>query len=292
MMRPAITNTAERAKRERLEDARNELTEEHLNPLYSRSDRRRPPRDRRASARASYTELYRNVRLPARRARRAVPRVPRLDRAAVGGGRRQTSSAARLGVGLGEAQRWDVGPRLPRRRVGRRIPRRPHAARARGDARRPRRRPALAENVQLDLEDRPNKTPRAFCVPIEVPGRVMLVIKPNGGPDDWHALFHEAGHTEHYAHTSRVAVGGGEAPRRQRRHRGLGDADRAPRHRPGLAQRRLDFPRPNEFGAEGAVQLLWLVRRYCAKLLYEIELHAGVDVRRLRHRYAELLTAR
>ena len=23
-----------------------------------------------------------------------------------------------------------------------------------------------------------------------------------GGPDDWRALFHEAGHTEHYAHTS------------------------------------------------------------------------------------------
>ena len=30
----------------------------------------------------------------------------------------------------------------------------------------------------------------------------MLVIKPQGGPDDWRALFHEAGHTEHFAHTS------------------------------------------------------------------------------------------
>ena len=58
------------------------------------------------------------------------------------------------------------------------------------------------QNVELDLEDRPNKSPRAFCVPIEVPGRVVLVIKPQGGPDDWRALFHEAGHTEHFAHTS------------------------------------------------------------------------------------------
>ena len=57
-------------------------------------------------------------------------------------------------------------------------------------------------NVELDLEDRPNKTPRAFCVPIEIPDRVVLVIKPQGGPDDWRALFHEAGHTEHFAHTS------------------------------------------------------------------------------------------
>ena len=58
------------------------------------------------------------------------------------------------------------------------------------------------KNVELDLEDRPNKTPRAFCVPIEIPERVILVIKPQGGPDDWRALFHEAGHTEHFAHTS------------------------------------------------------------------------------------------
>jgi hypothetical protein len=53
----------------------------------------------------------------------------------------------------------------------------------------------------------PNKSPRAFCAPIEVPGQVMLVIQPIGGPDDWRALFHEAGHTEHFAtHVARLSV--------------------------------------------------------------------------------------
>ena len=37
----------------------------------------------------------------------------------------------------------------------------------------------------------------------------------------------------------------------------------------------LSFPRPDVFAAEGAVQLLFYVRRYCAKLLYELEFHAG-----------------
>ena len=64
-------------------------------------------------------------------------------------------------------------------------------------------------NVHLDLESRPNKSPRAFCAPIEVPGKVMLVIQPIGGKDDWEALFHEAGHTEHYAHTSGTLLDGG-----------------------------------------------------------------------------------
>ena len=82
-------------------------------------------------------------------------------------------------------------------------------------------------NVHLDLESRPSKTPRAFCAPIEVPGKVMLVIQPIGGKDDWEALFHEAGHTEHYAHTSARPADGGAAARRHGRHRGLGDADRS-----------------------------------------------------------------
>ena len=57
-------------------------------------------------------------------------------------------------------------------------------------------------NVHLDVEERPTKSPRAFCAPIEIPDKVMLVIQPQGGPDDWYALFHEAGHTEHFAFTS------------------------------------------------------------------------------------------
>jgi hypothetical protein len=54
-------------------------------------------------------------------------------------------------------------------------------------------------NVTLDLEQRPNKSARAFCSPVHVPGEVYLVIPRRGGRDDYAALFHEAGHTEHYA---------------------------------------------------------------------------------------------
>jgi hypothetical protein len=146
------------------------------------------------------------------------------------------------------------------------------------------------KNVELDLEDRPNKSPRAFCVPIEVPGRVILVIKPQGGPDDWRALFHEAGHTEHFAHTS---------PSLTVEEKRLGDIAVTEgwamllEHLtmdPVWLERRLDFPRPHEFAAEGAVQLLWLVRRYSAKLLYEIEYHAAPDKTAMRPRYVELLS--
>ena len=106
-------------------------------------------------------------------------------------------------MSLGEAERWDV-PRLFRAPgVGPDVPRGQDGPGARGHARRSRIDLSSQENVTLDLEERPNKSPRAFCAPIEVPDRVVLVIQPIGGPDDWRALFHEGGHTEHFAHTSR-----------------------------------------------------------------------------------------
>ena len=83
-------------------------------------------------------------------------------------------------------------------------------------------------NVELDIESRPGKRPRAFCAPIRVPGRVVLVILPQGGQDDYQALFHEAGHTEHFASADPGAPGRAAAPGRQRRHGGLRLPVRAP----------------------------------------------------------------
>ncbi len=146
------------------------------------------------------------------------------------------------------------------------------------------------ENVHLDLDSRPSKSPRAFCAPIEVPGKVMLVIQPIGGKDDWEALFHEAGHTEHYANTS------ADLPMEARR---LGDmavtegwamllqhlvTDSA------WLNRRLDVPRVDQLAHDGAVSLLYFVRRYSAKLLYEIEYFQSADLISMRGRYFEILS--
>ena len=53
--------------------------------------------------------------------------------------------------------------------------------------------------VTFDIGSRPNKSPRAFCAPVRVPGEVYLVVAPVGGWDDFATLFHEGGHTEHAA---------------------------------------------------------------------------------------------
>jgi hypothetical protein len=286
-LRPAIANEPDRERRLRLERARVALVEERLNPIYARS-LAALHEGAAALGAPSYRELY--ERFDFRLAELGAACEELLDSteelyvAAFDGLFR-----TRLGIPLDEATRPDLL----------------HLLRATGwdaafpaDAMLPALTGTLTDlgidlarqrNVELDVEPRPRKSPRAFCAPIEVPGRVVLVIQPMGGPDDWHALFHEAGHTEHFAHVS------ADLPLEARR---LGDnavtegwAALLERlvDDPAWLGRRLDFARPHDFAREAAAIRLYILRRYAAKLLYELELHASEEPAALAGRYVELL---
>jgi oligoendopeptidase F len=287
MIRPTMANEPDRSRRERLERARNELVEEHLNPLHL--DALARIRGVVADLGApNYLELYRRFGYElddlAEQCREVLAETERLyehhaDRL----------FRERVGIGLDEARRFDVARLFRAPEWDPVFP---------GDRMLPALESTLADlgidlrsqqNVHLDLDERPQKSPRAFCAPIEVPGKVMLVIQPIGGVDDWRALFHEAGHTEHFAHTSAsLSV----------EERRLGDNAVTEGYamlleyltaEPSWLSRRLDFPRPAEFAAEEGIGLLYFVRRYSAKLLYEIEFHAADDPTALKARYVELL---
>jgi hypothetical protein len=286
-LRPRVMNEDDRATRERLERTRNEATEEHMNALYLRKHEVVHSETERLGA-PDYTELYRRFGFEldalADQCRRFLDTTEQLWEDA---GDRFFRS--RIGLGIGEAERWDVARVFRGANWDSAFP---------ADRMVPALEATLADlgvdlrgqrNVQLDLEDRPNKTPRAFCVGIEIPERVILVIKPQGGPEDWSSLFHEAGHTEHFANTSASLTVEEKRLGDNAVTEGWAMLMEHLTIDPAWLQRRLDFPRPREFAAEGATQLLWIVRRYCAKLLYEIEFHQAADVTAMRPRYVELL---
>lgn len=143
------------------------------------------------------------------------------------------------------------------------------------------------EGLELDTEPRPLKSPRAFCAPIRVPEEVKLVIKPIGGQNDYRALFHEAGHAQHAVHTA------ADLPFAFKR---LGDNsvtegyaflfDNLIRNRHWLREV-LEAPEYESYVRFSRFHKLWYLRRYGAKLLYEQELHAGVEAPA--SRYAEIL---
>ena len=67
------------------------------------------------------------------------------------------------------------------------------------DARRARLRPRAEPNIKLDLDDRPQKSPRACVIACDPPKVVHLITRAQGGLHDYQAFLHEAGHALHYA---------------------------------------------------------------------------------------------
>jgi hypothetical protein len=58
---------------------------------------------------------------------------------------------------------------------------------------------AADSNIKLDLDDRPQKSPRACVIASDPPKIVHLITRAQGGLHDYQAFMHEAGHALHYA---------------------------------------------------------------------------------------------
>lgn len=144
--------------------------------------------------------------------------------------------------------------------------------------------------LKLDTEVRPLKSPRAFCAPVRVPSEVYLVIKPIGGQDDYRALFHESGHAEHFSYIDANLPFA---------FRYLGDEaisetfaflfehlTQNPRWLVDVL--RLPMREAEKYRRLALFNKLWLLRRYIAKLNYELHLH-DEGVGGMESAYAEIL---
>jgi hypothetical protein len=137
--------------------------------------------------------------------------------------------------------------------------------------------PLAGGRIMVDLEERPGKRARAFCAPVRVPDEVHLVLRPHGGQRDWSTYLHELGHALHFAYMR---------PDLDFEFRWVGDNsitegyamlfDHRMQDREWLL-RYSDLDRSNvdSFLRMAGAEELHFIRRYCAKLLYEIELYSG-----------------
>jgi len=137
--------------------------------------------------------------------------------------------------------------------------------------------PTASGRVVFDTGDREGKRSRAFCAPVRVPNEVYLVLRPHGGQTDWMTFLHELGHALHYAYMR---------PDLAYEYRWLGDNSITEGYAMLFDHRMKDagwLKRYTELGAgrvpdflRGAgLEELHFLRRYCAKLIYEVELYGG-----------------
>jgi hypothetical protein len=146
--------------------------------------------------------------------------------------------------------------------------------------------------IRYDTDDRPHKRARAFCAPVRIPAEVYLVIRPFGGHTDYRAFWHELGHAQHF---------GNADPALPFEHRWLGDNSVTEAFAmlfehmviaaPWLARYAgLRGERGRAFARAQGFAHLAMLRRYAAKLRYELELHRASSVATGAEAYAPLLT--
>jgi hypothetical protein len=128
--------------------------------------------------------------------------------------------------------------------------------------------PDAGGRVRYDTGEREGKRARAFCAPVAIPGEVYLVLRPHGGQNDWMTLLHELGHALHFGNMDAALPF---------EYRWLGDNSVTEGYAMLFDHRMKDR--------------LWLAR-YCAKLIYEVELYGGgVSWSSLPDLYVEILTS-
>jgi hypothetical protein len=149
--------------------------------------------------------------------------------------------------------------------------------------------PRASGRIRVDDEPRPKKTPRAFVATLRIPEELILVVRPAGGLDDYFAFLHELGHALHFAYTD---------PRLPVECRRLGDASVTESFAflwNGLLQERGWFRRfaglakPDDVLRFTAFHKVWYLRRYAAKLEYELILHGDGPGPQAADAYRELL---
>jgi hypothetical protein len=137
--------------------------------------------------------------------------------------------------------------------------------------------PLASGRITLDTGEREGKRSRAFCSPVRVPDEVYLVLRPHGGQTDWSTFLHELGHALHFAYMR---------PDLAFEYRWLGDNSVTEGYAmlfdhlmedEGWLKRYTELGSANvrTFLRASGFEELHFLRRYCAKLIYEIELYGG-----------------
>lgn len=151
--------------------------------------------------------------------------------------------------------------------------------------------------ILLDVANRPGKRSRAYVYPSQVPSEIYLSIKPEGGLDDYSAFFHESGHALHFAYEApdlgfALALMGNNTVTETyaylmqnlflNRHWLVAEAGLTPDEAKAAVRR-------------GALNDLYMLRRYASKMQFELNLYnkvnnSGYSFADKGGVYAELLT--
>lgn len=141
-------------------------------------------------------------------------------------------------------------------------------------------------SLKIDDADRPRKNPHATCYPVAAPDDVRLTFIPAAGQPAYRALWFEMGRAQAFVNTKTPLW----------EFQQLGDDAALGAFaslfedlldNPRFATRHLDVPETDlrDYSRFAVFRKLLLVRRHCAKVLYERDLYRGAPDPAQRYRY-------
>ncbi|MHC4777175.1 MAG: gluzincin family metallopeptidase [Planctomycetota bacterium] len=144
--------------------------------------------------------------------------------------------------------------------------------------------------VQYDLEYRPNKSPRAWTMPVWAGKEVYVVCTRFGGFTDYESIIHEYGHAQHRGMTDETLP---------YEYKQLGDKTVSEHYayifqtlveEPKWLNRYLGLDCPEEMLRFLDFKRLFALRRGAAKIHYELQLHDGTGTKGKDKAFADAFT--
>ena len=147
----------------------------------------------------------------------------------------------------------------------------------------------VGENIRLDLEKRKGKNSSPITFPIEVPQKIMLVIYPIGGLEDYESFLHELGTSLYYGYR--------ETEDEFEFRRLSEDSSRDVfallfQHlllQPRWLRRYLKLDTGSDFIQFLYLKRLMLIRCLSGKLIYEISVHSDEDFKGKAESYRQIM---
>jgi oligoendopeptidase F len=149
--------------------------------------------------------------------------------------------------------------------------------------------PEIPDAIAFDLEPRPQKRSRPFCIPIRVPHEIKVVMCPENGSGHYAALLHESGHAYSFAWTSSSLPV---------EHRIWGDRALSESYAflfehflldPEWLARMLSFEKSREFLRFQSLYRIFLIRRCAGRLRFALRLCQEESLDEISQIYSEIM---
>lgn len=135
----------------------------------------------------------------------------------------------------------------------------------------------IPNNLKIDSENREGKITESFCVPIEIPDKILCSINPIGGVENYESLFKTLGKALCYTHSDPEASFTFRILRDPTYLEIFSHLFKNLIYQPKWIKRYLKQDPGRDFLEFLYLRALYILRYYCVKLVYEFQIHENIE---------------